>query len=214
MERVVKSDWRLLHGTAFVLLMVAAMLVPAVRKWPWIWLAPLGSYFALVMIAAPLRRSLRWVRAGRITAASAGVTLGIIVVSSTALILFHNSAGSDMPAHGASFPWKGLGGGIVVAGLIFSFLNAAVEELVFRGILFDALESQWGTRLTIFITAGAFAAGHLHGYPPGAAGACLAGVYGIALGGLRAWTGGLILPILAHIGADATIYALLTNPVR
>ena len=103
-------------------------------------------------------------------------------------------------------------GGVLLAGATFAILNASLEEFVFRGVLFDALEAEWGTRFSLVTTSVLFALGHLRGYPPGFGGACLAGVFGLALGAMRVRTGGLALPILAHIGADGTIYAILTRP--
>ncbi len=39
-------------------------------------------------------------------------------------------------------------------------------------------------------------------------GALLAGLYGLALGWLRVVTGGIGLPVIAHIAADATIFTI------
>jgi membrane protease YdiL (CAAX protease family) len=86
-----------------------------------------------------------------------------------------------------------------------------MEELVFRGILFDAIDSQWGPWISLIGTAVLFGLGHLHGYPPGMIGAVLAMLFGLALGALRVWTGRLLSPILAHIAADATIYSIVVR---
>lgn len=51
----------------------------------------------------------------------------------------------------------------------------------------------------------------LQGCPPGPAGAALATAFGIAMGILRFRSGGIALPIVAHIFADAAIYALLVR---
>jgi len=84
---------------------------------------------------------------------------------------------------------------------------AAVMSL--RGILFDSLQARWGATITTLVTSLLFGIGHLHGYPPGPFGACLAALFGLALGLLRLRTGGLALPITAHIAADATVYWIL-----
>lgn len=102
-------------------------------------------------------------------------------------------------------------GGIIPFAILFSLLNAVCEELIFRGILFDALASHWSPWTAAVFTALLFGYGHLQGYPPGPRGAMLAGLFGLALGCLRILTGGLALPILAHIAADATIITLLTR---
>ena len=199
------TDWRVLHGALFVILMIGTLLVPVFRQWPWVWLAPLAFYFLVALCIAPMRRSLDWLRIGRITPKTVGASVALIVLSSVALLFFHRAMQGEVrpPA-----PLKVFGAG-VASGIAFALLNATLEELVFRGILFDALESQWGKWMALFVTAAAFGVGHLHGYPPGRSGALLAGIYGLALGGLRLWTGGLALPILVHIASDATIYRLL-----
>lgn len=66
-------------------------------------------------------------------------------------------------------------------------------------------------RVTLVATSVLFGLGHLHGFPPGLWGACLAVVFGFAVGVLRVWTDGLALPIIAHMGADATIYCILAS---
>jgi membrane protease YdiL (CAAX protease family) len=95
--------------------------------------------------------------------------------------------------------------------MIFAILNASLEELIFRGVLFTAIESQVNTPPTVLITAMLFGWGHMHGYPPGPLGAILAGIYGLALGWLRVFTGGLGLPVMAHIVADATIFLIVVR---
>src|ERR1700733_6478234 len=57
-------------------------------------------------------------------------------------------------------------------------------------------------------TAPGLTLGHLHGYPPGPLGAVLAGIFGMALGLLRLWTGGVGLTILVHICAGGTIFTI------
>jgi hypothetical protein len=37
----------------------------------------------------------------------------------------------------------------------------------------------------------------------------LAGIYGLCLGWLRVFSGGLGLPVIAHIAADATIFTII-----
>ena len=54
-----------------------------------------------------------------------------------------------------------------------------------------------------------FGLGHLNGYPPGWTGAVLSGVFGLALGVLRRYSGGLLAPVIAHVSADATIISIL-----
>jgi len=102
-------------------------------------------------------------------------------------------------------------GSAVLAGILFSLGNAAMEEMLFRGMIYDALESQWGWATACVASAAFFGVLHVAGYPPGALGAALAGIYGLLLGWLRHRTGGLLLPTAAHVFADATIFGILVH---
>ena len=205
-----QSDWRLAHGLAFILLMAGALLIPVFRGWPWVWLAPFIAYFVLVVSVPRLRRSMAWLHAGRLSSASIAVTIAVMVLTVLSLVLFHTTVHPDVRGYRAAIPF-GVLGGVVMAGVVFTIVNATLEELVFRGILFDALQSQWGVWVTLAATALLFGVGHVRGYPSGVVGACLAALFGLAMGVLRLWTGGLALPILAHMAADATIYGILVH---
>jgi len=205
-----RLDSRLVHGVAFVFFTACSLVVPSLRQWPWVWLAPLVAYLLLVVCVPRLRRSLSWFRLGRPSAAAAATTVGVTALSASVLLVFHETAKPDVHFYRAHLPLDALGS-VVLTGAVFSVVNATLEELVFRGVLFDAVRSQWGIRGTLIGTAMLFGLGHLHGYPPGPIGACLAILFGFAMGILRLWTGGLLSPIIAHIGADATIYSIVVH---
>jgi len=190
--------------------MACALAFPALRGWPWVWLAPFLAYFLLIVCVPRFRRSMGWLRAGRLSRASIAVTIAVMALTVLALVLFHATAQPDVGGFRAAIPFDALGG-VITAGVVFTILNATLEELVFRGVLFDALRSQWGAWVTLAATALLFGLGHLRGYPSGVVGACLAALFGFAMGVLRLWTGGVALPIVAHMAADATIYCILVH---
>jgi uncharacterized protein len=204
------SDWRLAHGCAFVVLMAVAMLVPALRRWPWIWVVPLAGYFLMAVFTPRLRSHMKWFRLGEVSGVSIVATVGMMALMSVVLVTFNTIAKPDLGSYRAALPFE-MFGSVVTAGVVFTVVNATLEELVFRGVLFDAVRSQWGASVTLVATSVLFGLGHLHGYPPGLWGACLAVVLGFAVGVLRVWTEGLALPIVAHMGADATIYCILVR---
>lgn len=199
-----------LHGLAFALLLVVSASIPAFQIWPVPWVVSLAAYFALVALVPPLKSSAPQMRFGRISGPALGATALIAVLSWAVLTGFHHFARPDMAAYGPMLPVRAMGG-IVSAGIIFSTLNAVLEELAFRFVLFEAVASERGTRAALIATSLLFGVGHLRGYPPGIVGAMLAGVYGFALGWLRVFTGGIGLPIAAHIVADVTIFAIVAN---
>jgi membrane protease YdiL (CAAX protease family) len=190
--------------------MAMAMSIPALRHWPWIWIAPLAGYFLMPVFVRRMRGSMGWLRVGKVSGVSMAVTVGIMAVTSLALVVCNAVARPDLGAYRAALPFERFGGAIT-AGVVFTVVNATLEELVFRGVLFDAVRSQWNVWVTLIATSVLFGLGHLHGYPPGLWGVCLAVVFGFAVGVLRVWTDGLALPIVAHMGADATIYWILVS---
>jgi membrane protease YdiL (CAAX protease family) len=210
MESESRSSWRIFHGSAFVALMAGAMVVPVLRRWPWIWIVPLAGYFLTPVFVRRLRGSMSWFRLGKVSGSSIVATVGIMPLTSLALVVFNAIAKPDLGVYRTALLFQKFGG-VITAGVVFTMVNATLEELVFRGVLFDAIRSQWSMWVTLTATSVLFGLGHLHGFPPGLWGACLAVVFGFAVGGLRVWTGGLALPIVAHMGADATIYWILVG---
>jgi len=76
---------------------------------------------------------------------------------------------------------------LVPAALVFSVVNAAVEEAAYRGVVLDALDKARITaRAALVLQAVAFAALHFRaGFPRGLVGVGLTFVYGLVLGELR-----------------------------
>ncbi|MEZ0255859.1 MAG: lysostaphin resistance A-like protein [Chthoniobacter sp.] len=204
------TDWRPLHAVLLIALTAAATLVPVFRLWPLLWLVPLAGYAALVRIVPQLRATFRPWRFGRITTTGGVATAIIAVGSCSVLVTFHSLTHPDVSTFGRFLPVSTLGG-VLAVGVLFSIFNALFEEIIFRGVLFDAIESQWGAGVAIAATAFLFGYGHMHGYPPVGLGAVLAGTYGVCLGWLRVFSSGLGLPVIAHIAADATIFTIVAR---
>ena len=137
-------------------------------------------------------------------------------VSGVALLAWYASARPDLADLVRSFIpdwplWL-----LVPAALLFSVVNAAVEEAAYRGVVFGALE---GTRITpgaaLILQAAAFAALHFRaGFPRGAVGVGLTFVYGLVLGELRRRAGGLVVPFITHLLTDLVIVTIVLVLVR
>jgi membrane protease YdiL (CAAX protease family) len=205
-----KAGWHGMHGVILFALLMAAPFVPPLRFWPWPWVAPLAVYCLFVILAPSLRASFRPPRFGQVTPLGIGAAALIAVVSCAVLVGFQIAMHPDLRPYSHVIPVRALGGALP-AGICFSALNAFLEEFVFRSILFEAIALEWGSWVAVCGTAALFGYGHLHGYPPGAVGAILAGIYGFALGWLRMFTRGIALPVAAHIAADATIFSILVR---
>lgn len=198
------------HGLVFILLEGMVAFAPALQRWPLVWLVPLAAYAILVALVPALRSSFHPWRFGRISLTAVVATLVLAVGSCSVLAAFQSCRHPDLSGFRGLIPVSTLGG-VLMAGALFSCLNALLEEIIFRGILFDALEPEWGGGVAVAMTAFLFGCGHLRGYPPGLPGAALAGFYGLCLGWLRLVTRGIGLPVVAHIAADATIFVILAE---
>ncbi len=208
--RPVNADWRASHGLIFFAVLTLMMQVPQLRLWPFLWVAPLALYLALVGFIPPLRATFaRW-RFGRVSPLTVGSAAFIAVSTVATLAAFHHIAHPDVSGYRTMLPVQWFGG-IVGTAVVFPLLNAALEEIVFRSVLFDSVSSLWGNAVAVFVSAAFFGYGHMQGYPPGALGAVLAGVFGLVIGWLRVVSGGIGLCWLVHVAADATILILIAR---
>jgi hypothetical protein len=82
----------------------------------------------------------------------------------------------------------------IVAGV------AVAEEMVLRGVLFDAVRGWGGDGWALAATTGLFGLIHVPLYGVGALPIDLA--VGLLLGGLRIVSGGVLAPAIAHVIAD------------
>ena len=97
---------------------------------------------------------------------------------------------------------------LVIGGVGFVAINAVAEEIAYRGFAYEAAINTLPPVAAIAVQGAAFGAVHIAGFPAGLLGVALATAYGVTLGALRYMTGGMRLPILVHIAADATIATL------
>lgn len=197
-----------IHGILFLASLVAVNAVLAPLMWPWYLVLPVFVYAAIVLVSAALRRSAPTIALGSIGGWPLAYAVLVALGAAGILIGFEAIFQPDASELAARMP-VGWFGNPILAGICFCVVNAAAEEVIFRGILWELIADEWGKIAALGITAALFGLGHLHGYPPGSVGAVMAGLYGIALGILRWWTGGLGLAIACHIGADATIFCIL-----
>ena len=104
---------------------------------------------------------------------------------------------------------------LIVGGLLFSMVNAAVEEAAYRGVLLHGLDMTLGRgSVAIALQAVAFGALHIHGFPNGVVGIGLATVYGIFMGLIRRRANGMFAPWLAHVLTDIVIAAIVIAIAR
>jgi len=153
-----------------------------------------------------------WLRFGHLTSDIIILILATITLSSIALLGWYLLFQPNISAPLAMIPkmprWL-----LPLACLGFAMVNAAMEEIVFRGIMMQALDSALGAgKLTLVIQAASFASFHyLAGFPNGVWGFAMVFIYGFMLGVLRRRSQGMLAPWIAHVLADITIFAILAT---
>lgn len=85
-----------------------------------------------------------------------------------------------------------------------AFVAPLVEELLFRGLLLVPLAERHGAAVSVLLTGVVF--GLLHLSDP--ASVVPLSLFGMALGGLRLWSGSLWPPVLLHVGNNTLAFSL------
>ena len=204
-----------LHATLlFALIMGWAGLPHPLLVWPLYLLAPLIAYAFSVRMVRPLRRTATWWKRGRIDRVVLAMMLGAAVVSSLALALWLKWLHPDLGDLRDQIPDVSTAA-LVGIGLVFSVGNALLEEFIWRGVLMESLDAGFGVGVaSVIVQAVSFGIAHIAGFPRGALGMAMAAVYGLMLGAIRRRSGGLLAPVITHVFADVTIFALLMRAVR
>jgi membrane protease YdiL (CAAX protease family) len=193
-----------------VLMIAVAQAGSFFRQWPFPLLAPLIAYAAVVRILPVLRNSTNWMKTGTIDPGIVRLIVAVSLLSGIALVGWVMLSHADMRPYLEGMPqlpiWC-----LPLAGVGFATLNATMEEAVFRGVVMDALDRAIGDgHASVGIQAVLFGAYHyLAGFPNGASGFILTLIYGVVLGILRRLSRGMLAPLMAHIAADLTIFAVL-----
>ena len=104
---------------------------------------------------------------------------------------------------------------LVPGAVVFSVVNAALEEAAYRGVVQQSLERALGPGATaLILQAAAFAALHYRaGFPRGVAGIGLTFIYGLVLGVIRRHSRGLMAPVVIHVLTDLAIVAIILSLV-
>lgn len=191
---------------------VALMGVAEVMAMPLWWGIAL---LAIVLWRVPwLRRSTGWWRAGRLGGGEMAFALAVSAVTAVALVAWQRLLQPDLTDLLALIP-EVHPGWLVAVGLGFACVNALVEEVLYRGILMDALDRALGVPLwPLLVQAMVFGLHHYGGFPRGWAGVGLATLYGLAMGLIRRRSGGLLAPWVAHVLADLVVYGILLTLLR
>jgi uncharacterized protein len=196
------TEWRVWHGAVMLVLVYAG--TSFLWVWPFPMLVPLLVYAMLLAVWPGWRSTCVWAKWGFVSRDSVAVAAALGALAAAVLVYFHYYMQPDISPLRLRLVVDRWPHPLVWAAC-FSLLNAAMEEAIFRGALLDALDVRLGKAGALLISSALFGMAHMEGYPPGALGVVLSGIFGAVLAGMRIWTKGLLLPIAVHICADAAI---------
>lgn len=179
---------------------------------------PVAISLMIVAIFPSMRPSLTWLRRGKIDRTSWLLAAITVPISVLALLLWAQwsdflGGGVENVKQIANLPkWMLFG----LAIPFFALINAAAEELFYRGFIQEALLKTMSSFKAInALQALAFAAAHFyHGFPNGLLGFIMTFLWALVLGYLRQRTQGLLLSFLIHVVADAIIATVLISIVH
>lgn len=170
-----------------------------------------ACYWALVRRVPWLREAGRWCAVGKTDVRSMAFGAMFAGISGMALLLWYATAKPDLNDLVATFVPNWTLWLLVPGAVVFSLVNAVLEESAYRGVVQYSLESATGVGGTaLVLQATAFAALHYQaGFPRGVVGVGLTAVYGLVLGAMRRRAGGLMAPVFTHVLTDLVIVMIV-----
>jgi membrane protease YdiL (CAAX protease family) len=184
----------------------------SMKAWPLPPLLAALGYVAAIARVPALGGRPSWLRVGQLDRGVWRWIGGSVGVSALALVVWFALAKPDYGALvGTLFPRLPVP--LLFAGVVgFSLVNAALEELIYRGVLLGALDAALGGGvLPVVLQAVAFGIVHIAGFPRGLAGVGLATIYGLLMGAVRRRARGMLGPWLAHVATDIVIGSILLH---
>ncbi|MBN2224031.1 MAG: CPBP family intramembrane metalloprotease [Deltaproteobacteria bacterium] len=172
---------------------------------------PIAVYTGIVLTARPVRRETTWLSRCAVTPRLVIGAVAVVAVSSAALVAWYLIMDPDITVFTEFIPARPLYQ-LLVGGLAFALLNGVVEEVIFRGILWDGIKAlvpaPW---VLLTVQALFFGTAHFWGVPNGIVGAVMATIYGLMLGIIRLRADGLLMAIITHVFADIVIFCILLD---
>lgn len=194
-------------GGAALLMAVLAWAIG--QYWPLTSVVFLLVYWGVVTRVPWLRESCLWWKKGSYERSDVWLAVAFITVSAVSLVVWSQLTTADLSEFQDFIPdvpiWA-LFGGL----FFYACLNALFEEVVWRGVVMQALESSTGSlTAALILQSVAFGLWHFVGFPSGWIGVGLAAIFAFMMGLLRVRTRGLLIPFVAHVAADVTIYLIV-----
>jgi len=200
-----------LHPSVKVLIQIGCLFLPGIPAYLWLWPAVEGTdwlkpvqvlvYFYFLIGAGVIgRRRWNWSQLGfNRNGLRLSLICGTALIAGRMLIMYS----LKLPASPNPITIAGLIGDVV----FYLVCVGLTEELLFRGVLYRALDEWRGARLAIWGSALAFGLYHIGSQ--GLAGAIGTGFIGLILAAIRWRAGGIVGLIIAHGLLDITSQLML-----
>ncbi len=141
MEAALRRDGAI-HGAVYLTALTVALIAMSPLRWPWYLVLPLLAYVIVVVAWPRLRRTAPRLALGRMVGWPLAVALVLAITTVVALLGFQALARPEVAGLAAGLPVAAFGS-LLVAGVCFSTTNAVLEELIFRGVLWEATAAEW-----------------------------------------------------------------------
>ncbi|GAC1351443.1 MAG: hypothetical protein NVS3B20_24200 [Polyangiales bacterium] len=199
------------HAGLFGVLYLGVLHAPKIgRMWPLPMVIILALYAAIVSSSRWLRKSMGWLRFGTIDRVARIMIAVSVVASAISLITWRLFTSVDLTQHRSFVPTQVPFWTLPIGLLAWASLNAAFEEIMWRGVIMSALEAAFGPGYVAWLLQGiGFGVWHFGGFPSGVIGSGLATVFALMMGALRMRGRGMLAPLIAHTLADTTIFILV-----
>jgi len=203
--------WRSIPPAAAALLEVGLLFLPAIPAYIWFWPVASGNLKEIAQIIVYIYFTIGALWVGRRWSMSAlglnqrgiwlGLACGAVLIGARALILL------GVPIQGSphALSW----GYLISQTAFYVGLVGLCEELLFRGVIYRALEDWGGTRLAIWISSVAFGLWHIFGQ--GALVGAATFFYGLVFALARWRAGGILGLIFAHGLMDLASVLLVSS---
>jgi membrane protease YdiL (CAAX protease family) len=202
------------HEAAHGALIGAAVLAPVITPrlgymWPLPSVVTLVAYAVVVRRVPSLRASARFATRGKLDRTTAVLGIAFVVLAAIALVIWRFASGADMTVYRQFIP-AGVPTWLVFVAIVpYAMLNAIVEEVIWRGALWESCRASFGHAAALVLTSTSFGLAHFHGFPSGVLGIGLATIYGFMMGTIRWRSAGIFWPWIAHVFADVVIFTLV-----
>ena len=198
------------HFNVFLLLYLLKDLYPHLPYYPFNGLTHLVLYAYVVAMIPALRGTVGWLCMGKMTAKIWFTMATVIILGAPILVVWVREISPDLSRYASLVPNAPISV-LLLYGVAFAAFNAAIEEIIWRGVMMEALDSAFGAGYcSLIIQAASFGAAHYrNGFPNNLSGSVLTFLGGLFFGLIRRKSRGMFGSWLAHFFGDMIAFALI-----